>query len=226
MQCEFCGRVCKSINSLKQHQIRCKLNPDRIDLSYISKIPHKGRPAWNKGLNAESCPEIRKQINTFALNKEKGLHKDTSGINNSVYKPGVIDKISVAMKAVYAKNPPKVSGRSKHGRYNGIWCDSTWELAYLLYSQDHNINVVRNNTGFSYIWNNSNHTYFPDFYLPDSDTYVEIKGYCDERADAKHSQFTEKLIVLKEAELRPILEYVYDKYGKDIERLYADVVQR
>ena len=32
----------------------------------------------------------------------------------------------------------------KKGYYHGIWCDSSWELAYILYLKDHNIQVDRN----------------------------------------------------------------------------------
>lgn len=28
--CKYCNRECKNLNSLKQHEIRCKENPDRI----------------------------------------------------------------------------------------------------------------------------------------------------------------------------------------------------
>lgn len=28
--CKYCGRLCKSMNSLTQHEIRCKQNPERI----------------------------------------------------------------------------------------------------------------------------------------------------------------------------------------------------
>lgn len=28
--CQYCGRVCKNLNSLRQHEIRCKKNPNHI----------------------------------------------------------------------------------------------------------------------------------------------------------------------------------------------------
>ncbi len=30
MNCEFCDKLCKNKNSLAQHIIRCKSNPDKI----------------------------------------------------------------------------------------------------------------------------------------------------------------------------------------------------
>lgn len=39
--CRFCGKECHNINSLKQHECRCKQNPDRINL--ICRIPIEKR---------------------------------------------------------------------------------------------------------------------------------------------------------------------------------------
>lgn len=47
--CKYCGKVCKNKNSLVQHEIRCKENPNKIDISksinnlkiYLQKIINK-----------------------------------------------------------------------------------------------------------------------------------------------------------------------------------------
>jgi len=31
------------------------------------------------------------------------------------------------------------SGRGKSGWYKGYWCDSSWELAYVIYNIDHDV---------------------------------------------------------------------------------------
>ena len=31
MNCQYCGKECKNKNSLSQHEIRCKLNPNKIE---------------------------------------------------------------------------------------------------------------------------------------------------------------------------------------------------
>lgn len=63
-------------------------------------------------------------------------------------------------------------------------------------------------------------TYFPDFYLPDTDTFVEIKGYYDKKTQAKEQQFTGNLLVLRKKDMQPYLFYVENKYGKDFTYLY------
>jgi len=42
------------------------------------------------------------------------------------------------------------SGRGKQGRYNGIWCDSSWELAWVIYNFDHGIKFKRYSGYFEY----------------------------------------------------------------------------
>jgi hypothetical protein len=56
----------------------------------------------------------------------------------------------------------------------------TYELKYAEYLNANNINWIRSNKIFiNYNRDNFdiNRNYFPDFYLPDLDEYIEIKGY-------------------------------------------------
>ena len=57
---------------------------------------------------------------------------------------------------------------------------------------------------FEYNFENKVRHYTPDFYLTDSDTYIEIKGFKTEKDDAKWKQFSKKLIVLTKAELKEL----------------------
>ena len=68
----------------------------------------------------------------------------------------------------------KGSGRGKQGRYKGIWCDSSWELAFVIYHLDHNIPFERNWNKFEYQYEGQTHLYVPDFVYPDG-TYIEVK---------------------------------------------------
>lgn len=48
-KCKYCNRTCKNLNSLAQHEIRCKENPDRIK---INRLRNKGNmpkhiKSWN-----------------------------------------------------------------------------------------------------------------------------------------------------------------------------------
>ena len=111
------------------------------------------------------------------------------------------------------------SGRGKHGWYKGYYCDSSWELAWVIYSLDHNIKFVRNTQGFEYIFDRKIHKYYPDFLLSDN-TYIEIKGYQTEQWKAKYQQVQIPLIVLSRTEMQPIFNYVQTKYGSNWIELY------
>lgn len=111
------------------------------------------------------------------------------------------------------------SGYGKHGWYKGYYCDSSWELAWVIYSLDHNIKFVRNTYGFEYIFNGKIHKYYPDFLLSDN-TYVEIKGYQTEQWKAKYQQVQIPLIVLSRTEMQPIFDYIQTKYGSNWIELY------
>ena len=45
----------------------------------------------------------------------------------------------------------KGSGRGKKGTYKGYWCDSSYELAWVIYNIDKNIPFTRNSEKFKYI---------------------------------------------------------------------------
>lgn len=66
------------------------------------------------------------------------------------------------------------SGRAKTGYYQGIYCGSTYELAYLIWHLDHNKRIERCAKHFEYVWNDKTHNYYPDFEV-DGQIY-EIKG--------------------------------------------------
>jgi hypothetical protein len=112
------------------------------------------------------------------------------------------------------------SGRGKSGWYKGIQCDSSYELAWVIYSLEHGINFVRNKDGFDYYFNDSKHKYYPDYYLPDTDAYVEIKGFNTAQYESKIKQFNKKLSVLYKKDLIDVFKYVINKYGKNFIEMY------
>ena len=71
------------------------------------------------------------------------------------------------------------SGLGKKGWYKGIFCDSSWEFAYVLYCEIHSISIKRNLEKFPYEFEGKTYMYLPDFIAEDE--FVEIKGYMTER---------------------------------------------
>lgn len=112
------------------------------------------------------------------------------------------------------------SGRGKKGWYRGYFCDSSWELAFVIYNIEHNIKFERNSTEFEYTYNNEVHHYIPDWVIDNK--YVEIKGYWSEQWDSKLKQFPKDKVleVIGADEIKMYLDYVINKYGKDFVKLY------
>lgn len=114
-------------------------------------------------------------------------------------------------------------GRNKYGTYKGFHCDSSWELAFVVYCLEHDITIERCKEKFPYLHNDCLHYYHPDFIIC-SDTYVEIKNYIDDVVMEKIIQFPYNLkyIILFWDSIKPAYEYVVQKYGKDFCSLLYD----
>lgn len=116
----------------------------------------------------------------------------------------------------------KGSGRGKSGWYKGIQCDSSYELAWVIYNIEHGIKFERNKEGFDYFFNEKKHRYYPDYYLPENDTYIEIKGFNTTQHQSKINQFHKKITVLYKKDLAYVFDYVIGKYGKNFIELYEN----
>ena len=112
------------------------------------------------------------------------------------------------------------SGRGKKGTYHGYYCDSSWELAYVIYNLEHDVKFERNTQTFEYEYENTTHKYMPDWKI--GEDFIEIKGYWTDQWQAKLDQFPKdkNLIILDKETIKPYLEYAISKYGNDFTRLY------
>jgi len=235
--CSFgCGKEAKFF--FKSGKGCCEKSPNscegkRKKDSEKKKGKFKGTPAWlmtgykttlpiipwNKGKKGVYSDEYRKKISD-ALKGRKDIGKALTEEKELERKK----KISESMK----KNPlsgglRKGSGRGKKGWYKGYWCDSSWELAWVIYNIENGIKFERNQLGFEYEYKNQKRKYHPDFIV--SDTFYEIKGRrsfekMDEENKEKIRQFKNNLVILYEKQMKPYINYVIDKYGKDFIKLY------
>lgn len=118
---------------------------------------------------------------------------------------------------------------SKKGKYKGIRCDSTYELIYLVYCELNNISIKRNNKYFYYTnFEGETRKYYPDFYLPDSDTYVELKGYKDNNVDLKLAamkQQDKQVSILYKKDLKVLLDDINAKLNKNYKIYYSTIVE-
>ena len=211
-ECEFCGRTFSRINSYKAHLNRCKSNPD------VNNITTNYNP-WNKGLtkydNEKLMEKSINQSNRIKSGEVIGAF-GRRGNNNFSCSSEIRAKISASMKGNHNNNP-QVTGRGKKGWYKGIFCSSTYELAFLIYCFDHNIDVKRYDGFYIYSYGGKTRRYYPDFII--NNTLVEIKGYYTPQVEAKTLSVTDRPIkVLYRKDLDEVFNYIFDTYGKIVDK--------
>jgi hypothetical protein len=110
------------------------------------------------------------------------------------------------------------SGYGKKGWYKGFWCDSSWELAFIIYHLEHEISIERNKKTYPYIYEGKTYSFLPDFIV--NETLIEIKGVWNEKQKEKIKQCPVYIKVVDKREIQKYLNYTREKYGKDFTKLY------
>lgn len=208
--CKFCTREFKNAGGLSAHEPYCELNPNRVQKKNSPNAHRtKGSIPWNKGLvgddrckHSEETKEKLKGSAGIAKTPEKEIERrkkisEKAKANNGGYRMG--------------------SGRGKKGWYKGFFCDSSWELAYVIFCLEHNIHIRRNTEKRQYEWNGKTRNYIPDFVVDGG--LVEIKGYVTEEWLAKLDANPD-VTVLYGSDLKEVFDYVNEKYGKDFVNMY------
>ncbi len=91
--------------------------------------------------------------------------------------------------------------RARIHEYKGVRLYGLWEVAYAKHLDATGVEWRRPSESFPYQHEGTEHRYTPDFYLPATDEYIEVKGWPTTKDRAKWAQFPGKLRVL---------------YGKDL----------
>lgn len=211
--CKYCGKICKNLNSLKQHEIRCKENPNKIVLPPSNFI--KYNRSQEKKLCGSSNQYTKAKREGYIVNiSDTTRYKLGKGWRNKIWSNDERKLQSKRMKLAVQNHPESysssnINGRVKHYKYHEYILDGLWELDVAKYLDNNNIKWERPLNGFKYEWNNSEHLYFPDFYLPEYNYYIEVKGYQRER-DSYKWKSVKNLIIIKEKEITEIRNNQYD----------------
>lgn len=193
--CKYCGKECKNLNSLKQHERLCKLNPNRVESPFV-KFNKERDHTWNKGLTKETDDRVKKQGQTFSQRVKEGIIISTGGFREG------------AVKGCY-----------KYGYYKNIRCDSSWELAFVVFNIEHNIPIERNTQRFEYFVDGKKHIFVPDFIVNNTEI-IEIKGKQDNNWKIKQLSYPNVKFIFRE-DIKKYLDYVITKYGKEFwKKLY------
>jgi len=201
-----CSRKCSGIRQQKQidysvmqkyyntHLQKEVCEKFNISLTTLKRLIRK---------NKISVPRTHRDSTVLSISKRDNVGKSKS-INAEIERR---NKISSTMQ----KNPKcgglrEGSGRGKKQWYDSpiagrVYLRSSYELEYVKYLDKNNINWKPNHQKFLYTFNNKQKYYYPDFYLVDSNEYIEIKGYKTEKDVVKWQQFPHKLTVLMKQHL-------------------------
>ena len=198
--CKFCGKVCKNRNSLCNHERLCRANPNKQIIDHTAA--YINRTAWNKGLTADTDERVRKNrdgVRKYHLENPNQTRSPLSEEHKAKIAASVNDKVKHGTWHTSL-------ARNMHYCYKGIDLHGTWEVSYAEWLDSNCIKWERPSNYFLYTFDGAEHRYTPDFYLVDTDQYVEIKGYRTAKDKAKWEQFPKdkSLIVLMKKDLKAL----------------------
>ena len=210
--CQFCKRSFKTENGLSQHIVQCKDNPQRTVFRISHRKGKTGFPGWCKGLNKFTDERIMKIANSVSAS--------TKGKPGRVWTETDRENRRTLLKKIGHNGGHKAgSGRGKKGWYKGFRCDSSYELAYVVYCLDHRIPIARCKEVRYYEFEGIRRKYYPDFIV--NDQIVEIKGYKTKQWEAKLADNPD-VLVYYEKDLMFVFDYVVLTYGKKFIDLYEN----
>jgi hypothetical protein len=208
LDCEFCNKVIENKRSLIQHERFCKLNLNRQFTAFHVDHPNYKKPtASNQYIKAKKLglpkPELtaeqRKAISDKSIERYKSKSQEAKNQISVTISKTVNQKVKNGIwHTSLAKN--------MHYNYNGIDLHGSWEYRYAKWLDGKQIKWRRPKESFSYIFENKERRYTPDFYLIDTNEYIEIKGFKSSKDEAKWNQFPKnlKLKILVENDLKDI----------------------
>lgn len=201
----FCSQACantrKHSNETKEKLRRASTGRPN-NLTYITKYE----------LNPKFCKFCGKKL-SYEARYRTYCSKDCFRESMSIYHTDKF-KTEGLSYLIYKHN-------YKYGTYKGISCDSSYELAFVLYHLDHGISLTRNKTdSFEYLYKGKIRNFFPDFII--DDTYVELKSWHSEEAECKSACMPKniKFKILYKEDMYIYLNYAKEHYGKDFCKLY------
>jgi hypothetical protein len=192
VKCKLCGKKCFgfTIKMCKACLHKYRKIPKCIECGKKIKNYYAKRckKCFNKWMKENSCNFKRK--NRFGENNSNFRHGKT--YNNHCED---CHKLLSGYRAKRCKSCSKKGKRSvlfgkpshhgKREKYNNILMRSSYEVKYAKYLDKQGITWLYESKTFDL----GNCTYTPDFYLPETDTYIEIKGYWRDDAIKKFKLF-------------------------------------
>ena len=181
MICPYCKKEFETNLSLGCHKVRCSLNPNKKEWN-----SWRSTSCWNKGLTKDTDKRIKKQSETFHSRVENGEIK-IQGHKHSVETKEILSK----KRSEYLASAENAGGFKDVGWYKiknikneEYVVRGLWEYNVALKLNELNILWIRNQY-MNYFIDGVKKIYNPDFYLQDSNEYIEVKGYFSDKDKIK-----------------------------------------
>lgn len=212
-KCE-CGKEFDHYQKFNGHKVHCKIYREFLGKPILPSnfLGKKFKRTILKETNPEKWEQVKQKISLSLKTSRKSIHSQSLETRM---------KISTTAKKNKKSGGYRIgAGRGKKGWYKGFFCDSQYELGFIIYCLDHNIKIERNRKMYNYIYNNIRHKYLPDFIV--NDELIEIKGFYREIDDIKLEAVKDrKISILYTEDLKYVSDYLQNKYGLDINHIYA-----
>jgi hypothetical protein len=212
---KFCSHSCSATRTNKQRAE----NGWKLSDEARQKLKVSGKKYGRLGGLARSYPP---KIETFC----KICNKSVFRVKSLMHRKYCSRKCASSDPALYKNygGYRRGSGYSKSGYYNGIYCQSTYELCWVIWATDNGIKFSR----FKGVLEGQGLKYIPDFILADNKTIIELKGYEHDDSVNKKTHLAESLgyivNVLRKQDLSHVFDYVKNTYQTSkFETLY-DVI--
>lgn len=231
----------KKTNDRKQKEIE-EVSKEKLDenLEKLSNLKLTKWDEWTQeDINAitekrkATCREIYGVEFSMQSEEVKKHYKENSlknwGFESPQQSPKLRKKIENSFLKKYGAKHPNFTFK-----YQNQLFDSSWELAVWIWAKDNGKEIEREPVGLTYNFNGIEHTYFPDFRL--SGKLIEIKGpqffkdgkminpydhTQDDLFEAKHQCGLQNGVEFwSKEEMKPILNYIEEKYTKDFLNLF------
>lgn len=200
--CQYCGKQCKSINSLKQHEIRCGSNPNKIKNSFSSfneSIKNGEINVWNKGLTAKDSESVAKHSKSLSVYYETHNGPNKGTIMSSEQKENIrlgtinyIKSLKGDCKPRYNKKACSyINKLNEENKWNLQHAENGGEIevgGYFIDGYDKKLNIVLE-------YNERKH-YIDPFNNILTDKDIERNNYIKECLDCKfyiYNEFTDTL---------------------------------
>lgn len=238
------------LKKTREKQISYLTNPKKC-LKCSSIIPYDKREnkfcshscsasITNTVRKVEYSEEAKQKLKELAKNmagRNKGsyikrnnptIHTNICIICNSSFSTTYRNKIkktctSICKKKWHSLNNTRQNKTfGKCGYYNGIYCGSSWELAFLIYNIDLGKDIRRCDLTFDYFMNEQERIYFPDFLMEEK--IYEIKGRELDDVAFKTQAVIDagyQIELIRKKEITPIIKFLKEKYKvRDLTELY------